>query len=88
MRKLQCFRLCRSTKLVDSVQFLRSPFVDFQLWKSDPRSYHWYMSIIPHVSATAGFEMGSGMFINPSIPEDSANYLRNAVAESAVYGAK
>ena len=63
---------------------IRSVFAE----RTDPRSYHWYMSIIPHVSATAGFEMGSGMFINPSIPEDSANYLRNAVAESAVYGAK
>ena len=30
----------------------------------------------------------AGMFINPSIPEDSANYLRNPVVESAVYGAK
>ncbi len=30
----------------------------------------------------------AGMFINPSIPEDSANYLRNPVAESPVFGAK
>ena len=63
---------------------IRSVFVE----RTDSRSSHWYMSIIPHVSTTAGFEMGSGMFINPSIPEDSANDLRNAVAESAAYGAK
>ena len=53
---------------------IRSVFGD----RTDPRSYHWYMSIIPQVSRTAGFEMGSGMFINPSIPEDTARFLRDA----------
>jgi len=47
--------------------------------RTDPRTYHWYMSIIPHVSRVAGFEMGSGMFINPSIPEESAKFLRESV---------
>ncbi len=38
--------------------------------------FHWYLSIIPRLSTTAGFELGSGMFINTSIPEDSAKFLR------------
>jgi UDPglucose--hexose-1-phosphate uridylyltransferase len=38
---------------------------------------HWYVSVIPRVSRAAGFELGSGMFINPALPEDSAEYLRN-----------
>jgi UDPglucose--hexose-1-phosphate uridylyltransferase len=44
---------------------------------SDARSFHWYVSIIPRVSQPAGFELGSGMFINASIPEKSAEFLRN-----------
>lgn len=44
---------------------------------TDPRSFHWYISIIPRVSQPAGFELGSGMFINASIPEKSAEFLRN-----------
>ncbi|HYR45068.1 MAG TPA: HIT domain-containing protein [Terriglobia bacterium] len=44
---------------------------------SDARSFHWYISIIPRVSQPAGFELGSGMFINASIPERSAEFLRN-----------
>jgi UDPglucose--hexose-1-phosphate uridylyltransferase len=40
-------------------------------------SFHWYMSFIPRVSQPAGFELGSGMFINASIPEKSAEFLRN-----------
>jgi UDPglucose--hexose-1-phosphate uridylyltransferase len=38
--------------------------------------FHWYLSIIPRVSQPAGFELGSGMFINTSLPEEAANFLR------------
>ena len=38
--------------------------------------YHWYISIIPRISQPAGFELGSGMFINTSLPEESAQFLR------------
>jgi UDPglucose--hexose-1-phosphate uridylyltransferase len=44
---------------------------------SDARSFHWYISVIPRVTQPAGFELGSGMFINASIPEKSAEFLRN-----------
>ena len=38
--------------------------------------FHWYLAVIPRVSRTAGFEMGSGMFINTVLPEESAAFLR------------
>lgn len=38
---------------------------------------HWYVTIIPRLSRMAGFELGSGMSINPTLPEDSAAFLRN-----------
>lgn len=38
--------------------------------------FHWYISLIPRVSQTAGFELGSGMFINVALPEESAKFLR------------
>lgn len=41
------------------------------------RYLHWYMVIIPRVSQSAGFEMGSGMFINTALPEQSAQFLRD-----------
>jgi UDPglucose--hexose-1-phosphate uridylyltransferase len=37
---------------------------------------NWYVSIIPRLSRTAGFELGSGIYINPTIPEESAAFLR------------
>jgi len=48
----------------------------------DPgREYlHWYITIIPRVTQSAGFEMGSGMFINTALPEESAAFLRSIPA--------
>ncbi len=39
--------------------------------------YHWHLEIIPKLTKTAGFEWGSGFYINPTPPEDAAEALRN-----------
>lgn len=39
--------------------------------------FHWYISITPRVSLVAGFELGSGMYINTGVPEESAAFLRS-----------
>jgi UDPglucose--hexose-1-phosphate uridylyltransferase len=38
--------------------------------------YHWYLSVVARVTRLAGFELGSGMFINTALPEKSAHFLR------------
>jgi len=38
--------------------------------------YHWHFEIIPKLTKYAGFEWGSGFFINPTPPEEAANFLR------------
>jgi UDPglucose--hexose-1-phosphate uridylyltransferase len=40
---------------------------------------HWYVAIVPRVTQMAGFEMGTGMFINTALPEESAAFLRAVV---------
>lgn len=42
----------------------------------DTDHFHWYISIVPRLSIQAGFEMGSGIHVNASIPEESADFLR------------
>ncbi|MCD6309314.1 MAG: galactose-1-phosphate uridylyltransferase [Candidatus Eremiobacteraeota bacterium] len=37
---------------------------------------HWHIVIVPRLTKTAGFELGSGMFINVSLPEENARFLR------------
>jgi UDPglucose--hexose-1-phosphate uridylyltransferase len=48
------------------------------------RYFHGYISVIPRLTRTAGFELGSGMFINTVIPEEAADFLRNVKVEAAV----
>lgn len=50
---------------------LREPFLDH---------YHWHLEIIPKLTRVAGFEWGSGFFINPTPPEEAARYLREGIS--------
>ena len=38
--------------------------------------FHWHLEIIPKLTKVAGFEWGTGFFINPTPPEEAARYLR------------
>lgn len=40
--------------------------------------YHWHMEIIPKLTRVAGFEWGTGFYINPTPPEEAARFLRDA----------
>jgi UDPglucose--hexose-1-phosphate uridylyltransferase len=42
--------------------------------------YHWHLEIIPKLTKTAGFEWGTGFYINPTPPEEAAKFLREAKA--------
>jgi UDPglucose--hexose-1-phosphate uridylyltransferase len=44
--------------------------------------FHWYLSVIPRLTRVAGFELGSGMFINTVLPEAAAEFLRKVDVES------
>jgi len=38
--------------------------------------YHWHIEIFPRVTRVAGFEWGTGFYINPMVPERAAAELR------------
>jgi len=40
--------------------------------------FHWHIEIIPKLSKIAGFEWGSGFYINPTPPEEAAQFLKEA----------
>jgi len=41
--------------------------------------WHWHIEILPRLSTAAGFELGTGIWINTMLPEDAAAYLRDFV---------
>jgi UDPglucose--hexose-1-phosphate uridylyltransferase len=40
--------------------------------------YHWHFEIMPKLTKVAGFEWGTGFYINPTPPEEAAEYMREA----------
>lgn len=40
--------------------------------------YHWHIEILPRITTLAGFEMGTGCYINPISPNRAAAELRQA----------
>jgi UDPglucose--hexose-1-phosphate uridylyltransferase len=40
--------------------------------------FHWHFEIVPKLTSIAGFEWGSGFYINPLPPEEAALFLRES----------
>jgi len=46
--------------------------------------YHWHIEMMPKLTKVAGFEWGTGFYINPTPPEEAARFLREAQVETPV----
>lgn len=60
---------------------LQSPAYNFlihtaPIQEKPMNNYHWHLEFIPRLTNIAGFEWGSGFYINPTSPEDAARYLK------------
>lgn len=67
---------------------LDDPDYNYVLHSAPPGDEHreyfvWHVRIVPRLATPAGFELGSGMCINPSRPEDTATALRRAIEQQA-----
>jgi UDPglucose--hexose-1-phosphate uridylyltransferase len=61
---------------------LKNPDFNYVIHSLSPqecavRYFHWYLSVVTRITRTAGFEIGTGMYINPSVPDSSARFLRD-----------
>ena len=45
-------------------------------WKTIGQDFHWHIELFPRLTRVAGFEWGSGFYINPTSPEQAAKYLK------------
>ena len=44
--------------------------------------YRWHIVVMPTLTRVAGFEWGTGFYINPTAPEEAAEFLRNLPPKS------
>jgi len=42
-------------------------------------TFHWHLEITPRLTEIAGFERGTGFYINPVVPEDAAAILKGEI---------
>jgi len=42
----------------------------------DSPALHWYIKLMPKLTKVAGFELGTGMYVNVTLPEEGAKFLR------------
>ncbi len=45
-------------------------------WKTIDQDFHWHIEIMPRLTKVAGFEWGTGFYICPLAPEETAKFLR------------
>ncbi|MGD9497079.1 MAG: DUF4931 domain-containing protein [Armatimonadota bacterium] len=53
-------------------------------WTTLSLDYHWHLEVLPRVTRLAGFEWGTGFYINPVAPEDAASFLREVITERSM----
>jgi len=53
------------------------------LWTTLAQDFHWHIQILPRLTYTAGFEVGSGFYSNPVLPEHAARMMRVAAPRLA-----
>lgn len=46
-------------------------------WETMELDFHWHIELIPRLMQVAGFEWGTGLYINPTAPEEAAKCLRD-----------
>ena len=52
-------------------------------YQEDPADYyHWHIQILPKLYKVAGFELGSGIYLNSANPEENAKYLKEIKLEA------
>jgi len=73
---------CLRTTLLKLEKALNMPAYNYVIHTtpfdlSDVEHYHWHIEIIPRLTRVAGFEWGTGFYINPVPPEDAAEFLRD-----------
>lgn len=71
-RTLRAVLGCLHTKLHDpDYNIIRTP----ARYKMGEPQLQWFLQIRPLLTTPAGFEIGSGISINPSLPEEDADFL-------------
>lgn len=80
LQHVELMELARHIKLLlQRMQSVLGLFAHNIVWRLPPHSTSiaWRLEIIPRLTTWAGLELGSGMYVNPVLPEHAARELRD-----------
>ncbi|OGW83999.1 MAG: galactose-1-phosphate uridylyltransferase [Omnitrophica bacterium RIFCSPHIGHO2_02_FULL_51_18] len=80
-RSLHALAQALKATLVKIKKVLKDPAFNFMIhtipmYSKEFETYHWHVEIIPQLTRVAGFELGTGFYVNPTPPEMAAEALR------------
>src|SRR5262249_30289952 len=75
--------LCKQVRVLDNPAY-NLVLHSSPLQENTNDYYHWHLELIPKLTKTAGFEWGTGFYINPTPPEEAARFLREARVEEQI----
>lgn len=80
-RRVEDFAAILKDTLARIKKVLKDPPYNFIIHAAPIRDgrneeFHWHLEIMPTLTKVAGFEWGSGFYINPTSPEIAAKYLK------------
>ena len=75
-----CTSCCRNSTWAWAILTLTTSFARRPSSECNNEYLHWYVTVVPRLTQVAGFELGADMFINPTLPEESAAFLRSIEA--------
>lgn len=52
-------------------------------WTTLEADFHWHIEVIPRITRFSGYELATGMFVNPTPPESAAAYLRDTLFDAS-----
>jgi len=73
--------LGRMYRLLDDPSF--NYYIHTAPLRESEGTFHWHLEITPHLTEIAGFERGTGFYINPVVPEDAASILKGEIRWAA-----
>lgn len=68
------------TALSSALDYPPYNFVIHTLPHAGEAGFHWHIEFLPRLTQQAGFDWGSGFYVNPTPPEVAARFLREALA--------
>src|SRR2546428_6404671 len=73
--------LGRMYRMLDDPSFIY--YIHTAPLRESEGTFHWHLEITPHLTEIAGFERGTGFYINPVVPEDAASILKGEIRWAA-----